>query len=70
MWVRCKDCNRGYNDEECWTICPHSPLGFPIKDLCPMCDTLKSVHGPCRHQQEEAQRLLSPNSEDSNVEGK
>ena len=53
MYVRCERCGRGYNDEHQWTICPHSPLGFGVNDYCPRCDTLKTVHGPCRHQQEE-----------------
>ena len=33
-----------------WTICPNSPAEGPVDDLCPKCDTLKSVHGTCRHQ--------------------
>jgi len=50
MEVRCDTCGRVYDDFDCWTICPHSPLGYPHDDLCPKCDTLKSVHGPCVHQ--------------------
>lgn len=52
MRVTCNKCGRGYDDAEQWTICPHSPLGMPIDDLCPKCDTLRSVHGPCTHQVE------------------
>jgi hypothetical protein len=26
MMVNCKKCNRRYNDEHRWTICPHDPL--------------------------------------------
>jgi hypothetical protein len=51
MRVQCMTCTRTYDDEHCWTICPHSPLGHPVDDLCPICDTLRSVHGPCVHQQ-------------------
>lgn len=51
MYRLCDDCDRGYDDAKQWTICPHSPLGYAVDDLCPKCDTLKSVHGPCRHQQ-------------------
>ena len=50
MHVECQDCNRIYDDATRWTICPHSPLGMPINDLCPVCDTLQSIHGPCKHQ--------------------
>lgn len=47
----CTACGRVYDDERQWTICPHGPLGFPLADYCPICDTLKSRHGPCQHQQ-------------------
>lgn len=50
MYGRCDKCGRVYDDATRWTICPHSPLGYPVDDLCPRCDTLKSVHGPCPHQ--------------------
>ena len=50
MHVRCEKCDRVYDDAARWTICPHSPLGCAVDDLCPRCDTLKSVHGPCAHQ--------------------
>src|SRR3954470_24150618 len=46
----CEHCHRHYDDADQWTICPHSPLGYAHDDLCPKCDTLRSVHGPCRHQ--------------------
>ncbi len=62
MYVRCEQCGRGYDDVNRWTICPHSPLGFPIDDLCPKCDTLKSVHGPCRHQQEKETECTPPST--------
>ena len=26
MNVRCQECERGYDDARCWTICPHNPL--------------------------------------------
>lgn len=26
MFVICPTCNRTYDDEHCWTICPHGPL--------------------------------------------
>lgn len=52
MYTKCERCHRNYDDAKQWTICPHSPLGFPIDDLCPRCDTLKTIHGPCRHQLE------------------
>lgn len=51
MNVVCDNCRRLYDDENRWTICPHGPLGFPPDDYCPNCDTLKSIHGPCIHQQ-------------------
>lgn len=51
MRTLCPKCNRTYDDAEQWTICPHTPLGYPVFDLCPRCDTLESVHGPCIHQQ-------------------
>jgi DnaJ-class molecular chaperone len=54
MYVRCETCYREYDDEEQWTTCPHGPLGFGVSDYCLKCDTLKTVHGPCRHQQEQA----------------
>jgi hypothetical protein len=50
MFVRCERCGRCYDDATRWTVCPHSPLGFPPDDLCPRCDTLRSVHGPCPHR--------------------
>ena len=50
MYVQCDKCSRVYDDAARWTTCPHPPLGFAADDLCPRCDTLKSVHGPCRHQ--------------------
>ncbi len=50
MNVQCDSCRRVYDDAERWTICPHSPLGGPIDDLCPQCDTLASRQGPCHHQ--------------------
>lgn len=52
MIVRCNQCQRVYNDAEQWTLCPHTPLGYPVDGYCPQCDTLRSVHGPCRHQAE------------------
>lgn len=50
MFVTCPDCHRSYDDAEQWTLCPHSPLGCSHDDLCPKCDTLRSVHGACPHQ--------------------
>ena len=50
MHVICDRCMIGYDDAVRWTICPHSPLGSPVGDLCPKCDTLKTIHGPCVHQ--------------------
>lgn len=50
MMQFCEKCKRFYDDAQRWTICPHSPLGRPVNDLCPKCDTLRSVHGPCEHQ--------------------
>lgn len=44
MYTYCEKCRRGYDDAGQWTICPHSPLGGPIDDLCPKCDTLYSRH--------------------------
>jgi len=29
MNVRCGECKRVYNDEFCWTLCPHGPLEEP-----------------------------------------
>jgi len=52
MFVTCNTCGRVYDDAARWTICPHSPLGCAVDDLCPKCDTLQSVHGPCPHQLE------------------
>jgi hypothetical protein len=54
MYLNCDGCGRGYDDAKQWTICPHSPLGYAVDDLCPRCDTLRSVHGLCRHQVEQA----------------
>lgn len=50
MQVVCPKCNRVYDDANRWTMCPHTPLECAVDDLCPECDTLKSVHGPCQHQ--------------------
>lgn len=50
MYTRCEKCERLYDDEGQWTICPHGPIEFPVDDYCPRCDTLKSVHGSCVHQ--------------------
>ncbi len=50
MWVSCNTCHRSYDDAAQWTICPHSLLGMPVDDLCPQCDTSRSIHGACRHQ--------------------
>lgn len=64
MWVKCMKCNRSYDDSNQWTICPHSPLGQPIDDYCPKCDTLRSIHGPCKHQYimpKEQQMSIAPN---------
>jgi hypothetical protein len=58
MRLTCERCKRGYDDAGQWTICPHSPLGFSATDYCPFCDTLESVHGPCRHQ-EAATKLMA-----------
>lgn len=52
MIIVCERCGRYYDDSVRWTICPHGPLGFSPEDYCPKCDTLKSVHGSCEHQQE------------------
>lgn len=51
MYVRCEKCGRNYDDAKCWTICPHGPLWAGLSDYCPRCDTVKSLHGPCPHQQ-------------------
>jgi len=34
MWVRCEKCGRGYDDAECWTICPHGPLWAAADAYC------------------------------------
>jgi hypothetical protein len=35
MIVRCSNCEAVYDDESCWTICPHNPLYVnPDKKLC------------------------------------
>lgn len=52
----CTVCKRNYDDEKQWTICPHGPLDRPLRDYCPRCDTLASVHGPCCHQQATSQQ--------------
>lgn len=52
MWVHCPTCRRGYDDAQCWTICPHGPLWAGPHDYCRKCDTVKSLHGPCQHQKE------------------
>jgi hypothetical protein len=56
MTIKCNLCGRFYDDACRWTICPHGPLGFPHDDYCPRCDTLKTVHGLCRHQLDEKER--------------
>jgi hypothetical protein len=58
MYVQCDKCNRWNDDTARWTICPHSPLGHPTDDLCPKCDTLRSRHGPCQHQQPKKETIL------------
>jgi hypothetical protein len=63
MYVICQKCGRSYDDANQWTICPHSPLDSPINDLCPKCDTLRSVHGPCVHQQSGDQNDQSSNNQ-------
>jgi len=55
MIVQCIRCGRNYDDENCWTLCPHGPLEYHLDDYCYKCDTLKSIHGPCKHQIEESQ---------------
>lgn len=35
MRVQCEDCKKWYNDEYCWTICPHNSLEVgPTAILC------------------------------------
>ena len=51
MIVTCSDCNRTYDDVDRWTLCPHGPLGFPLDDYCPKCDTVKTIFGQCPHQE-------------------
>jgi hypothetical protein len=61
MWVTCETCHREYDDAKCWTICPHGPIEWPLTDYCPKCDTVKSLHGLCRHQLEErANKVMAP----------
>lgn len=50
MHRTCETCNRNYDDVSSWTICPHGPLGYPLDDYCTRCDTVKSLHGACKHQ--------------------
>lgn len=59
MITLCPKCQRRYDDEQHWTICPHGPLEFALDDYCCKCDTLKSVFGPCIHQQKE--QTMTPN---------
>jgi hypothetical protein len=42
--VSCGKCGRTYDDAECWTICPHTPLGSPINEY----DPKKNPSGYCR----------------------
>lgn len=34
MIVRCESCGALYNDEHCWTLCPHGPLWAGPKAYC------------------------------------
>lgn len=36
MWVKCAKCHHAYNDESCWTICPHMPLESSVKPFHPV----------------------------------
>lgn len=69
MYVRCDECGKTYDDEGRLTICPHPPLGFSVDEFCPLCDTLRPVHGPCRHQEEhdEVLRRAAELEPDANV---
>lgn len=35
MLVRCPSCNKLYDDESRWTICPHGPLWAAHDAYCP-----------------------------------
>ena len=45
MWQVCDECQRRYDDEYQWTICPHNPLeaGPKPEDYCKRHD----FFGPC-----------------------
>ena len=45
VWLLCEKCDRGYDDANQWTICPHAPLGTSPSDYCPRCDVLPSMYG-------------------------
>lgn len=34
MYIQCPNCGRNYDDEHCWTICPHGPLWAPLDSYC------------------------------------
>jgi hypothetical protein len=34
MWVTCRFCHVGYEDEVSWTICPHGPLWAAVEAYC------------------------------------
>lgn len=59
MRTVCPICKFMYDDETCWTICPHGPIAFPLEDYCRKCDTLKSVQGMCLHQKREEEEKAS-----------
>lgn len=46
MYRICEQCEHGYDDENCWTICPHGPLWAAVDAYCRECD-LVNCHTHC-----------------------
>lgn len=34
MIRRCNECDRVYEDVDCWTLCPHGPIWAPLDAYC------------------------------------
>jgi hypothetical protein len=43
MVVCCSKCKRCYDDEHCWTICPHGPLWAGVDQYDPKTDCVKGI---------------------------
>lgn len=60
MLVHCSSCNRTYDDESRWTICPHGPLWAGPYKYCAEHDLINCPHhGSRRYSASRSPDLLS-----------